>query len=369
MPCWWNLAINRRQLFGAGFCTLAAVLTAPSAHALEPSIQFYQRSIPQHLAPQALPSNFYDFAPEEYWAEPEDSYWMTVSNWVLLQERTQGERVGQLGQWADRTLSGESHSLPMNESYLRLSFATETRAGAVLDFEPEARFRVDIPTTQKKLRLVIESESDELIPLAERQRDRQLTEPERSSNGTTGALRFLGQVGDSVNFSNDFGARLHLPPDAFWRATVRKTWQPSGDWGLLAQQRFYYYHQNGWGSRSWFEARHDLGKGWELVNSSELEWVHSDREFVAAQVFSVRKRLNNRAVLTPRVGVLGESQPGWRTTEAFADVTWRYRMYSDWLFGEIIPAMQFARDNSFKDDSSLIFRLEMYFSGNIVRRN
>lgn len=332
-------------------------------------MQVHPRSVTQHLSPYRLAPDFYDFSPEEYWAEPEDSYWLSFSNWVLLQERIQGKRVEQLGEWADRTLSGENHSLPLNETYLRLSFATETRAGRVFDFDPEARFRVDIPTTRKKLRLVIESESDDLIPLAERQRDRQLTEDDRSPTNATGALRFFGQIGDAVNFSNDIGARLHLPPDAFWRATVRKNWQPSSLWSLEAQQRFYYYHKNGWGARTWFQGIRGLGKGWDFITSSELEWVQDDREFVSAQVFTFRKRLNNRAVLTPRLGVLGESEPGWRTTSAFADVTWRYRMHSDWLFGEIIPALEFARDNSFKDDSSLVLRVEMYFSGNIVRRD
>ena len=65
------------------------------------------------------------------------------------------------------------------------------------------------------------------------------------------------------------------------------------------------------------------------------------RRFDAAQIFSVRKRLNNRSVVTPRIGVLGESQPSWRTTSYFADFTWRYRMYEDWLFAEVVPALEF----------------------------
>jgi hypothetical protein len=81
----------------------------------------------------------------------------------------------------------------------------------------------------------------------------------------------------------------------------------------------------------------------------------------------VQKRLNTRSVITPRVGILGESQPTWRTTSYFADVTWRYRMYSNWLFAELIPALEYQRDEGFDDQASIVFRIEMYFAGTIDR--
>jgi len=177
------------------------------------------------LLPENLPAGFYDFAPEQYWLEPRDSYWLNFSNWVIRQGRTQGKRVKSLGEWADRTLSGSQQAMPNNESYLRIGFATESEYGNPAQFDPEARFKLDIPTVEQKLRLVVESESDELIPLSERRRNRQLTEPERSDTQATGALRFLSNVGDAINLSNDVGVRLRIPPDAFWRITADKQWQ------------------------------------------------------------------------------------------------------------------------------------------------
>lgn len=364
---WWIL--SERPLFYR-LITLAALLfcLAPfSSQAAEPVFEVQQRQVPDILAPETLPLDFYTFSPEEYWAEPLDSYWINFSNWVLLQGRTQNPKVERLGQWADRTLSGSDYGLPNNASYLRIGFATESEYGNPLQFEPEARFRLDVPTARRKLRLVIESESEELIPLEERQRDRQLTQPERSETDTTGALRLLSKIGDTINLSNDVGVRLRLPPDAFWRATARKEWMLDKHWRLRLQQRFYYYHKDGWGERTWVTAGRDVGKGWYFVSSSELEWVHDEREFVAAQIFSVDKRLNNRSTLTPRLGVLGESQPTWRTTTYFADLTYRYRLHSDWVFGEIIPALEFPRDESFKDQASLVLRVELFFSGSLKR--
>ncbi|MGO1461288.1 MAG: hypothetical protein ACTHYN_13150 [Marinobacter sp.] len=365
---WWTLVerFSLRVGFRAGIISTLLLLGISSySYGMEPVFEFEAHSLSDTLVPEALPLSFYTFEAEERWAEPIDSYWLNFSNFILRQERIQGPKVQSLGQWADRTLSGETHNLPRNNSYLRVGFASESEYGNPASFKPEVRFRLDIPTTKRKLRLVVESESDELIPLEERQRDRQLTEPNRTEGQTTGAVRYLSQIGDAINLSNDFGARLHFPPDAFWRATAEKRWNIDADWGVHAQQRFYYYHQDGWGARSRFDASRDVGKGWRFWASSELEWIHRDRKFVAAQTFSTRKRLNNRSVITPRLGVLGESQPSWRTTSVFADLTWRYRLHSDWLFAELIPALTFPRERSFKDHGSVIFRIEMYFSGSI----
>lgn len=341
------------------------LVAATAGAAQNPSDNFESSNL--SLLPESLPASFYTFEPSEYWREPRDSYWLSFSNWVITQERNQGRRVQAIGEWADRTLSGSQQALPNNESYVRLEFATKSEYGDPAQFEPDAKFRLDVPTVEHRLRLVVESESDELIPLAERQRARQLTPDERSETQATGALRLLSTVGDAINLNNDVGVRLRLPADAFWRVTAKKNWQPTPTWDFAVKQRIYYFHQEGWGARSSFDAGRDMGKGWQAFLSSDIEWLHSDRKFVFSQVLSGYKRLNNRSTINPRLGLLGESQPNWRQTATFADLTWRYRLHSDWLFGEIIPAINFPRTESFKDRGSLILRIELYFSGSIDR--
>ena len=60
---------------------------------------------------------------------------------------------------------------------------------------------------------------------------------------------------------------------------------------------------------------------------------------------------------------LSVHQPSWRATSAFGDVTFRYRLHSNWLYAELIPALEFPREDSFKDRASVVFRVEMFFSG------
>lgn len=348
----------------AGLLLVTAMATTAQGDTLSPGLE---RPVDEALAVDTLPADFYTFEPEEYWRTPRESYWLDFSNWVMDQQDTQSERVQWLGEWADRTLSGDPRPAPNNESYLRLGFAAESEYGDPAQFKPEARFRLDVPTVEEKLRLVLESESDELRSIDERRRDRQLTQDQRSDTEATGALRYLSQLGDSINLSNDVGARLRFPPDAFWRARARGRWELGPDWNLSLDQRVYYFHVEGWGERTWVGLDREIGDGWRFLNASEAAWVHKDRNFELAHTYSLYKRLNNRAELNPRIGILGESNPNWRTTDVFADLTYRYRLYSNWLYGEVIPTIEFSRDHSFKDRGSMILRVEMYFAGNLSR--
>lgn len=313
---------------------------------------------------ESLDAPFFTYSDEEMVYPEHDSWWVDFSDWVIQQHERRSRQVQSMGAWADRTLAGDERALPDNESYLRIGMATRSETGDLAQFEPEARFRLDLPTVKEKLRLVVESESEETKTLAERDRDRQLTETERSDTSATGALRYISDITDTLNLSNDIGVRLRLPPDAFWRARSRARFDLNADWNLDIDQRIYYFHQDGWGESTWFGFSRRIWD-WSFLSASELRWVHSDRNFEFSQILSMVHRPNNRAELNPRLGLLGDSESGWRTTEYFADFTYRYRLYSTWLYGEAIPAVNFYRDDSFGPTTSLTLRIEMFFAGSI----
>lgn len=315
------------------------------------------------LNPDYLGPAFFTYEPDERYYPNEETFWLSPSEWVIRQQSVRSQQVHSLGLWADRTLSGSQRAVPTNESYLRLGFATQSETGKLAQLEPEARFRLDLPTVEEKLRLVIESDSEENLPLSERQRDRQLTSETRTEGDITGALRYLGQLSDTVNLSTDVGIRGGLPLNTFARVRSSGYFKLSEDWFMHVDQRLYYFNQDGWGESTWVAFDRTFGE-WDARSASELRWVHRNREFEFSQIFSGFHRANNRSTFNPRLGILGESQPGWRTTEYFADLNWRYRLYDDWLYSEVIPAIRFRREDSFDSHSSVTLRIEMFFARN-----
>jgi len=113
--CWFSL------LF-------AAVLTRPQPMHWNPQIQFSPTIyIPSTLLRRRTSANFLRLAQRT--TGPAGRFLLAEpsATGCCALERTQGEAYGNSwGKWQTRTLSGESHSLPLNESYLRLSLPPNT---------------------------------------------------------------------------------------------------------------------------------------------------------------------------------------------------------------------------------------------------
>lgn len=315
------------------------------------------------LSPGNLPLEFLLWqADEPRTMKPTDRIWQEASHWAIRQQEIQSRRVAAMGRGIDRTLSGETYSVQDNDSYLRIGFSNRYDKGGEMGLEPEVRFRLELPTVEEKFKLIVESDPDDLASLSEQQRQETLRESERTDSSTTGALRFLYPVAERWDLSADIGARLRAPPELLWRTRARSDWAVSPQWNLRLDQRFFYFNTSGWGSRSWAGFSRSV-MDWNFLSSSEAQWIHKDRNFEVAQVLSLQRTLSNRHYWRYRLGVLGESEPNWQSTDYFADVLYRNRLYDDWLYAEVIPALSFPRENSFKANPSITLRIEMFFSG------
>lgn len=341
---------------GTGLLTL---LMATSALAEMPRDLEYA----EPLRLERLPLDFFDFPEEELRLKPREGIWLDSTNWVARQRDIQSERVQSLGDWMDRVLSGEAIRTPDNDSYLRLGFATRWEKNSWLDFEPEARFRLDLPTVKDKFRLVVENAPDEFVPLREQNQDRRLTADERSDTETTGALRYLAMLSERWSLSNDVGIRFHWPLNPFWRTRLYANWDLPGPWSMDVEQRFFYFHTDGWGERTEFLFSRWFSDAYYLTLRSDLQWIDQETRFEWTQIGYLDHFINNRSQITYRLGAIGENRPDWRTTSVFVDAAWRYRLYEDWLFAEVIPALEFPREDNFKENPSLTFRIEMFFAG------
>tara|TARA_R100000322_G_scaffold85518_1_gene53192 strand:+ start:2198 stop:3373 length:1176 start_codon:yes stop_codon:yes gene_type:complete len=309
-----------------------------------------------------LPPSFYDFPAEEMDLEPREGVWLDSSNWVMHQRDVQAGRIENLGDWLDQVLSGEAIRAPSNESYLRIGFATRAEKSNWMDFEPEARFKLDLPTVKEKFRLVVENAPDELVPLRERDEDRRLIDSERSESETTGALRYLAPLSERWSVSNDLGVRFRIPVNPFWRTQLRADWELDDDWTLDVEQRFFYFHTDGWGERTELVFSRYFAQSLQLSVRSDLQWVHREREFEWTQAGYLDHFVDHRNQITYRLGVNGDNRPGWRSTEFYVDAAWRRRLHDDWLYAEVIPALEFPREDNFRENPSLTLRIEVFFS-------
>ena len=317
------------------------------------------------LSVESLPADFFVFSPEDYELPLRESPWLTFSEWIIQQQDTHSDVVQAFGAWADQTLSGDPRILPQNRSYVRLAASSTSETSDLFQFKPQVRFRLDLPTTQERFRLVLESESEELTSVDEQRQERQRTRRDEEESRVTTALRYLYELGDMVNLSADVGVRVKANPDAFVRLRGVALRQLDDNWNLVLDQRLYYFFVRGFGTRSYAAVSRPIGSGWRYTADATARWIHPERTFELGHGHRFYKRLNHRAELSPRLGVQGTSRPNWQPTLYFTDVTYRYRLYDNWLFGEVTPTLEFPREDNFKDRYAITLRIEMFFSGEV----
>jgi hypothetical protein len=155
---------------------------------------------------------------------------------------------------------------------------------------------------------------------------------------------------------------------------VRARWLPE----LYARVRVNrYFDLNPWlarvsGNASWFSSDGvTLAAGADFDRrlndtmmfraSSSFRWEEETPVTSASQVFSLFQRLESKASLAYDVGVVGDDDPDWRVTNHFIRLRYRRLFYKTWAYLEIQPKATWPEDNHFREELSLLFRLEFNF--------
>lgn len=294
----------------------------------------------------------------------EPSAFAKTTDWLIEERNEWSEIIGNTGARLDGFFAGRAAEIRTNGSFLRLGFETKYEKRGEITLDPVLRFKLDLPTLEERLKLVVESDSLEQKSLGEANRDRSLSSEERASTDTTGALQLLSDPKKRKwRASTSIGVRFRNPPDPFWRARLRRSWELENDWTFRVLQSVYYFHEDGWGETTRLIFENQFGN-YFFRSRSEARWVHEDRTMEYAQVLSMQRELDAKRAINYQLGILGENQPTLWTTDYYVNAIYRRLLYKEWLFYEMIPELLFPRDDDFKPNPSLTFRLEVVFSTN-----
>ena len=172
-------------------------------------------------------------------AAEEDS---DLPDWA--EERVEPFRAN-VGNWVDNTsrnidafFGGGESATVNNESYLRLGQEIDWMEGDGTSGDISVRYRIDLPTTEERLRLVIESDPEESQGTLADQGSGRLYNDQRDRSTSTFGLDWLESRDKRENWSNRIGAgiRLRMPLDPYVRFTSERLWD-IGD-GPLAVRVF-----------------------------------------------------------------------------------------------------------------------------------
>jgi len=283
------------------------------------------------------------------------------AKWLVNKRNELSNVIGDTGAQLDIFFSGEEIEYNSNASYLRLGLEANFSKKGELSFEPVLKFKLDLPTVKKRLKLVLESDLPEQETLSESNLDSSLEDDDPTISTTTGAFKYIFGTAKKWDVSTSIGIRLNREPNPFWRMRTKRGWSLEHDWHFKIFQGLYYFHDDSWGETTQFIFEKPI-HSYFFDSKSEARWRHNERLMEYAQIFSIKKKLSAIRAIKYELGFLSENQPNVILTDYYFKTTYRRLLYKDWLFYEVSPELLFPREDSFKANPSVLMRIEMKFS-------
>jgi len=266
----------------------------------------------------------------------------------------------------DRFFGNDRNYQESNKSVVQLDLARATGYGGDRKLVLSARANLNLPSTEKKLHLLIESNPDQNItgepaPNQNTAINNQVSGPQ--SYGL--ALRYekVKEELKALHISADAGLKFQgININPFMRA--RSSYSiPFETWRLKAAESVYWFNTIGAGETTQVDLEHFLSEPVLFRATSNATWLNDKQNFDLRQDLSVYQTLNERTALLYQVSAIGVSNPQVELTEYVAQILYRYRLHREWIFFELNPQLIFPKVNNFNSSFALTMRLEMLFDG------
>jgi len=307
----------------------------------------------------------------DVYAEEEDS---DLPEWA--EERIEPFRES-VGNWVDNTsrridgfFGTDDHMQVNNESYLRFGQEIDWMEGDGTSGDTTLRYRIDLPTSEDRLRLVIESDPEESQGTLEEQGSGRLANDQRDRRSSTLGLDWLENRDKRENWSNRIGAgvRLRLPLDPYVRFTSERLWQlGEGPWQLESNNRVSWFNNEGYSARTRWDIGRPLSESRHLRFITTVQWREEEDKLEYSEIAEINHRINRRSALRYSAIAIGESASNPRMTNYYLQTRYRRDLHKGILFADVIPELHFQRDVSYDPRWAMTLRLEMYFQRKINR--
>ena len=343
VPCLWRLSL---------ICLLISLfITSIQA---EESTTAHEETDDEYYCPEDFLEQLSDQAParDESTFSFMDSHQQYISDYIRRFTTS-----------IDRFLANTKKSQDYSGSFMRLTWDTTWSEGGDISTRGRIKFRVHLPQTQKKLKLIIESEPDEKRNIKDLEtRGTETTPTTDSNNGVyTGIESQIGE-GEKWKVRPSVGLRIRSPLDPYLRLRATRE-NLFTNWKLYFHESLYLFDSTGFGADTIMDWDRGLTENLLFRSSSFLRYTDERDQFDMSQSFNLIHQLSKKRVVTYKVAVFADSEPSIFATSYLINASYRQNVHKDYLFVELQPQVQYQKINNFEPEYSLFLRMELYYRG------
>ncbi len=265
----------------------------------------------------------------------------------------------------DRFFGDERNYQESNQSVVQMDISRMTGYGGDQKYTLSGRANVNLPSTEKRLHLLLETNPDKNITGDTTQGQPVLLNQVNAPESFAAALRYVKEKTDELPFhlSADAGVKfqgIHLNPFVRSRGSYSV---PLDQWRLKAAESVYWFNTIGAGETTQLDLERVISEPTLFRASSNATWLNDKQNFDLRQDLSIYHTLNDRTALLYQASAIGVSNPQYQVTDYVVLMLYRYRLHRSWIFFELSPQLHFPRINNYRSSPAFGMRLEMLFDG------
>ena len=259
------------------------------------------------------------------------------------------------------------------DSYIQAGVSTVLLRGGAIRFDRILRAKIDLPNTQRRFRLLLESDPErnfrEILSPGERSStETENLTPQGPGTNFSAALQYVMQERRKWLMSLDAGIEVEFPPDPFARARLKRSFT-AGDWRFTFGETLFWFVSLGPGASTHFDVEQYLSFCELLFRAStEIVWRERAGGFDLSQAISLFQELTWRSVLTYKFGITGEAKENTQLNAWGLGVEYRRRVYKNWLYLSVEPAVAFSKADNFQADPSIRFTVDISFGAKYLQQ-
>ena len=261
----------------------------------------------------------------------------------------------------DRFFGDDKNYQESNESVIQLDIGRMAGRGAERKFVLSGRAKVHLPSLEKRLHLVLETNADKNVTAEPAQVQATSIDQVAAPESYAAGARYETKAEKIRHFSADAGIKFQgMNTSPFARLRERLA-VPVGNWRMRAEETLFWFNTTGTGSNTQLDFERLISEPMLFRASSNATWLMKDQNFDVHQDFSVYHTLNERTALLYQASVIGVSKPQWEVTDYVLLLLYRYRLHREWVFLELSPQLHYPQVDNYRLSPMLGMRLEVLF--------
>lgn len=317
--------------------------------------------LPVPKRPSQNPFTDYPSLGDIYFPPPEKTYLEQSVDYLLSSHGQVSDAVRLFGEKMDRYFAGEDYDGEDNESYFKVGVANRWIEGG--DYEPELdyKFRVDLPATKRRYRLVLSYRDDDDKSLEERSRPSSEVLPPDEQSFFAGLVKQMKSESGRWEGKITGGIKVKVPPDPFIRASTKRYFDTGEVWSTQVRSGVQWFNSDGfrWEADLIFERL----VAFDLLfrPRTSLDWREENDTLEFGQTFTLYQELSQTQAIEYQLGAFGSSMSRARMNTYYISASYRHNLYKELLYMQVIPELAFERENNFTDTASITLAFQLFF--------